>query len=155
MSSTPPSPLSPADNPGVTANITLLQGIINRLATNSASCKTWCISLVTALVALTGTTRNPNILAFALVPIAIFAFIDTMYLAQERAFRRLFSSTVELIRKQQYTLDKHAFSTAVKLQPDDFLALFSWSILPVYGGLAALYYVAKCKGWIELLVPPG
>ena len=39
------SPLWPADSPAVTAHINLLQGIINRLANNSASCKTWCLPL--------------------------------------------------------------------------------------------------------------
>lgn len=146
------SPLSPADNPGVIANITILQGIVNRLATSSASCKTWCISLVTALIALSGTTRNPGILAFALVPIAIFAFFDTMYLAQERAFRRLYSTLVELIRTQKYSIDQ-TYSTSAKLRPADFLAFFSWAIMPVYGGLAALYFVARCMGWIDMLVP--
>jgi hypothetical protein len=33
------SPLWPADDPAVAAHINLLQGIINRLANNSASCK--------------------------------------------------------------------------------------------------------------------
>jgi hypothetical protein len=32
--------LWPADNPAVTAHINLLQGVINRLANNSAACKT-------------------------------------------------------------------------------------------------------------------
>jgi hypothetical protein len=68
------SPLFPADSPAVTAHINLLQGIINRLANNSASCKTWCITLVGALVSLAGATHVPGIVTFALAPVVIFGF---------------------------------------------------------------------------------
>src|SRR5262245_14436128 len=97
------SALWPADNPAVTAHITLLQGIINRLATASASCKTWCITLVAALVSLAGSTRVPVIVTVALVPVVVFAFLDTMYLAQERAYRDLYKRIVDEIRAGTYS----------------------------------------------------
>src|ERR1700730_1981892 len=89
------SPLWPADNSPVVAHITLLQGIINRLANNSASCKTWCLTLVAALISLAGATRVPAIVTGALVPIVIFGFVDAMYLAQEHAYRDLYTRVVD------------------------------------------------------------
>jgi hypothetical protein len=80
------SPLWPADNPAITAHINLLQRIINRLANNSASCKTWCLTLPAACLLLAGAIHKPRILAFALIPIVIFGFLDATYLAQERAY---------------------------------------------------------------------
>jgi hypothetical protein len=44
------SPFWPADNPAAIAHVNLIQGIINRLANNSASCKTWCLVIVSALL---------------------------------------------------------------------------------------------------------
>jgi hypothetical protein len=60
------SPLWPADNPTIAAHINLLQGFISRLANNSASCKTWCLTLVAVFLALAGAIHEPRIIAFAL-----------------------------------------------------------------------------------------
>ena len=35
---------------GTQTYLTLLQGIINRFAANSSNCKTWCVTLVSAIV---------------------------------------------------------------------------------------------------------
>src|SRR2546429_8666299 len=96
------SPFWPADNPAVMVHINLLQGIINRLANNSASCKTWCLTLVAALLSLAGATHAPTIVGFALLPVVIFGFMDTMYLAQEKAYRDLYSDTVGRVRDRSY-----------------------------------------------------
>jgi len=147
------SPFWPADNPAVMAHVSLLQGIINRLANNSASCKAWCITLVSALVSLAGGTHVPGIVAFALVPITIFGFMDTMYLAQERAYRALFTRTVESVRRGEYRLD-HAFEAGAPLSVSGFgAAVLSWSIWPVYFGLIATYVVALRAGWLSALAP--
>src|SRR5438128_1647551 len=98
------SPLWPADNAAVTAHIGLMQAVITRLANNSASCKTWCLTLVGALVSLAGATHVPGIVMFALVPVAIFGFMDTMYLAQEKAYRDLYRRIVTKIRDRTYAL---------------------------------------------------
>lgn len=145
------SPLWPADSPAVTAHINLLQGIINRLANNSASSKTWCLTLVAALVSLAGATHVPGIVTFALVPVVIFGFMDTMYLAQERAYRDLYGSTVDIIRNGSYGL-RNVYEARAPL---DFgrvwSAFWSWSIFPVYLGLTAAYLVAQVSGWLAVL----
>ncbi len=118
----------PADNPAVTAHISLLQGIINRLANNSASCKTWCLTLVGALLSLAGATHVPGIVTFALVAVAIFGLMDTMYLAEEMAYRDLYNSTVQAIRDGKY--GRHNFYEArASLSLSNFIsAVVSWSI---------------------------
>src|SRR6516164_4184366 len=96
------SPLWPADSPAATAHIGLLQGIITRLANNSASCKTWCLTLVAALLSLAGATHAPQMVTATLVPIVIFGFVDVMYLATEVAYRNLYTRVVESIRDGSY-----------------------------------------------------
>ena len=144
----------PADNPAITAHINLLQGIINRLAGNSASCKTWCLTLVGALVTFAGATRNPAVVTFALVPVAIFGLLDTMYLAQEEAYRSLFNQVVKAIRNREYRIGNVFEATATIGISEFFNALISWSVLPVYLGLTAMYLVARWQGWLEVLTSP-
>lgn len=145
------SPLWPADSPAVTAHINLLQGIINRLANNSASCKTWCLTLVSALVSLAGATHAPGIVTFALVPVVIFGFMDTMYLAQERAYRELYAGIVESIRGGSYGLGSAYDARAPLTFSRVCSALASWSIFPVYLGLILTYLCAHLAGWLAVL----
>lgn len=145
------SPLWPADNPAVTAHINLLQGIINRLANNSASCKTWCLTLVGALVSLAGATGVPGIVTFALVPVVIFGFLDAMYLAQEREYRELYGRILSTVRNGSYALANVYEAKAPLGFGRVFSACASWSIYPVYLGLIAMYLVAHFAGWLTAL----
>lgn len=146
-----PGSLSPADSPAVIAHINLIQGIINRLAGNSSSCKTWCITLVSALLSLAGATHTPTIATVTLVPLVIFGFMDTLYLTQERAYRGLYTRVVLKVRGQQYQLGD-AFDAAAPFHWVSALkSVKSWSIYPVYGGLLVLYGAAYWMGWFRLL----
>jgi hypothetical protein len=145
------SPLWPADNPAVTTHINLVQGIINRLANNSSSCKTWCLALVGALLSLAGAIKSPAIGTFALVPVVIFGFVDTMYLAQEKAYRALYGRILVAVQNRAYPLSSAFDATAERTLSDIGWALGSWSIWPIYGGLILAYVVASCSGWIALL----
>lgn len=149
------SQLWPADNPAVVAHMNLIQGIINRLANNSASCKTWCLTLVSALVSLAGATHVPGIVTFALVPVVIFGFTDTMYLAQEKAYRDLHMRTASAVRDGSYVLSNtYEASAPIKFR-GVCSALGSWSIYPVYAGLILAYLVARIAGWLAALAGPG
>ena len=145
------SALWPADNPAVMAHLNLLQGIINRLALSSASCKTWCVTLVAALLALSGTTRQPAIVTVALVPVVIFGFMDTMYLSRERAYRALYKDVLASIHAGTYTLASTFEASAPLQYRDCFKAILSWAIFPVYLGLIALYVAARCLGGFALI----
>ncbi|MEA3065561.1 MAG: hypothetical protein QOJ27_2013 [Sphingomonadales bacterium] len=146
----PTSPLWPADNSAVTAHISMLQAIIARLATNSASCKTWCLALVGALLSFAAGTKVPAIAAFAIVPIVMFAFLDANYLAQERAYRVLFAKIVGKIRDRSYAISD-SFEAKAPIEPGALARAFrSWSIWPFYLGLLAAYAVAMGSGWIGL-----
>ncbi len=145
------SPLLPADSPAVMAHINLLQGIINRLANNSASCKTWCLALVGALLSLAGATHSPVVAYFTIVPVLIFGFVDTMYLTQETAYRALYGGIVTSVRQQKYKLDDAFEARAPWTSSDVCHATKSWSIWPIYGGLIVIYIVASIHGWTPLL----
>ena len=148
--------LCPAENPAVIAHMQILQAIINRLATQSSSCKTWCLTLVVALISFAGATKIPVLVTFALIPVAIFGFLDTMYLAQEKAYRDLFNELAKSIRAGTYGKDQFFTASAPHACKHVLHALVSWSILPVYGGLLLgyiIYIIAYSCEWLAALAP--
>jgi len=129
----------PADNPAATVHINLLQGIINRLANNSSSCKTWCLTLTGALLSLAGATKVPALVVFVILPILILRYLDSRYLAQERAYRRHYNDIVALLSTGDYKR-AHVFNAIAPFDDGDVkAALKSWSVRPVYSSLVALY----------------
>ena len=72
----------------VQAHLTMMQGVINRMAENSRSCKVWCVTLVAAILVLVARTGEPQHALIALVPTLLFLFLDSYYLALERSFIR-------------------------------------------------------------------
>src|SRR5579864_2415829 len=62
------SPLQP-DNPAVIEHLKMIQAIITRLAGNSALCKSWCITIVAAIVAYAGTVKQERLVALAVIPL--------------------------------------------------------------------------------------
>ena len=56
------------ESPAVHAHLTILQGVIQRMAENSRSCKVWCVTLVAATLVLVARTGEPQHALIALVP---------------------------------------------------------------------------------------
>ncbi len=79
--------------------ISLLQENINRMASNCTNCKTWLITIVSALCALQ--LANDSIKGYlwiALIPTALFLVLDAYYLGQEKRFRDIEAGFVEKIK---------------------------------------------------------
>ena len=75
-----------AESPAVQSHLTIMQGVIQRMAENSRSCKVWCVILVAAILVLVARTEQPQHVMIALIPTLLFLFLDSYYLALERAF---------------------------------------------------------------------
>ena len=73
------------ESSAVQSHISMLQGIINRMAGNSANCKNWTVTLVAAMLVLLvdKEMKIPNAW-ICLIPIALFYFLDCYYLGLER-----------------------------------------------------------------------
>jgi hypothetical protein len=142
------SELWPSDSPAAIAHINMLQGIIARLAGNSASCKTWCLTLVAALLSFAAGVHAPRLAAFAIVPVFVFLLLDSTYLAQEQAYRELFKRIIGKMRGGSYGL-ADAYEAAAPIARYGVLRAFkSWSIWPFYLSLALAYAVAMWSGWV-------
>ena len=64
------------DSPSVQSYLTILQSVISRMATNSTSCKTWCVSLVSAIIVIVADKGKPNYVWISIVPIVLFPLLD-------------------------------------------------------------------------------
>ena len=74
------------ESSAVQKHLEIMQGVINRMAENSRSCKVWCVTLVAAVLVLVARTGEPQHALIALVPTILFLFLDSYYLALERSF---------------------------------------------------------------------
>jgi hypothetical protein len=124
-------------------HLDLVQGLINRMASNSASCKNYCITLVGALLALEQVKKEGSLIFLAFVPILAFAFLDMYYLYLETFFRVQFKLFVtkwqtqdELEKTDLFTFGKP--KTGWPVLKESFYQIWSLSIWPFYGFLFAV-----------------
>ena len=73
------------ESSAVQSHISMLQGVINRMAENSANCKNWTVTLVAAMLVLLvdKNMQIPNAW-ICLIPIGLFYLLDCYYLGLER-----------------------------------------------------------------------
>ena len=92
------------DSESVHTYLNLLQSVINRMASNSTACKTWCITIVAAAIVIIADKEKPNFIWIGLFPIFLFFFLDSYYLAQERCFRDLYNDFVSKLHSETATM---------------------------------------------------
>jgi hypothetical protein len=84
------------------AHLTLIQGVINRIAGNSALLKGWTVTLVAATFALSAKDADTRFILIAYVPTVMFWILDSYYLQQERLLRDLHN---KVRQKQESEID--------------------------------------------------
>lgn len=89
-------------------HLEFIQGVVNRLSTNSFLLKGWSVGLVSALFALAAHNSNAKFVFLAYVPAFMFWGLDGYCLWQERLYRRLFDT----IRKRPEEDTDFSMSTA-------------------------------------------
>jgi len=82
------------DNASYLQYLRFLQDVIARMNRNSFQLKGWCITIVTALVALEAKTGACCLLVAAIFAVLAFGFLDGYYLLTERRFRGLYKDVI-------------------------------------------------------------
>ncbi|MGJ4953001.1 hypothetical protein [Bradyrhizobium sp. HKCCYLS20291] len=126
-------------------HLEMLQTLITRMAGYGASFKSYCITVVTAVVGFAFTLHRPGVAALALLPVLAFAVADAQYLRVERTFRGLFN----VVRQEAWdTLP--SFDINLKHAPAErFLtAATSWSIVWFYAPLAIAVLMAVLWAYV-------
>lgn len=78
-------------------HLSFIQGVINRMNTNSFCMKGWMVTIVAALAALYagGGSQCPVVyLYIAILPVTIFWCLDSYYLKMERKYRKLYEDAI-------------------------------------------------------------
>ncbi|MBG9992134.1 MULTISPECIES: hypothetical protein [unclassified Pseudoalteromonas] len=115
-----------------------IQQIITRMANNSFLLKGWSLTVSTAIVGLSSKSEGIAGDYFMLLPVVLFWYLDSYYLSQERAFRKLYQKaiTAEQITNSDYSLDNREFLNGVC---SIILSAKSRTVLPFY--LAQILFI--------------
>lgn len=126
-------------------HLSILQNIIQRMAGNSSSVKTWCVTLVSALIVVVIDKGKMDYLSVTIFPILLFFLLDTYYLALERGLRNSYSTFVKRLLHEDiaFISDLYEIKPEGGLKKLFFLAIFSASIWPFYLTLVGLIFVIK------------
>lgn len=128
----------------VQAHLGIMQSVIQRMATNSTSCKAWCITLVSAILVIVADKGKPQYALIAIIPTALFLVLDSYYLALEKMFRQSYNNFIEKLHN-----GKVAAPDLYAVRPDGsqfknlFVSMFSFSIWPFYLTLLVMIWLTK------------
>lgn len=120
-------------------HLEFVQGVINRLSTNSFLLKGWSVVLVAALVTLSARDSNVSFALLAYIPGVIFWGLDGYFLAIERVYRRHYD---RVRTRQPENID---FSMDISDLGPTFSqwagAIFSKTLWPFHGALVVAIIV--------------
>lgn len=127
----------------VQAHITIMQEVIRRMAENSRSCKTWCITIASAVLILVVRIEKPCYVLLALIPTVMFLLLDTYYLALERNFRKSYQTFVEKLHEGKPIANElYVVSPTGSIARQFLSSLLSFSIWLFYLTLALMIAAA-------------
>ena len=93
-------------------HLEFIQGVINRLASDSFRMKGWCVVLVAALFILLAREDRIEFIAVSLIPVIAFWGLDGYFLWQERLYRALYDH-VRVMKEDEtdFSMDASPFRT--------------------------------------------
>lgn len=128
----------------VQAHLEITQSVIQRMASNSSSCKTWCITIVSAILVIVADKGKPEFTFIAFIPNVLFLVLDTYYLALERMFRKSYNSFIDRLHDRKLEAsDLYVVSPHGSIWVVFFTSLLSFSIWPFYLTLCGMILIVK------------
>ena len=132
------------ESPSVQIHLSILQNVIERMASNSTSSKAWCITIVSAMLVVVADKNKPDFALLSLIPTFLFLALDTYYLAMEKGFRNSYNVFVRKIHEHTLTLeDLYSVKPEGNQSKLQLESLKSFSIWGFYLSLALLIVLAK------------
>jgi hypothetical protein len=120
-------------------HLELIQGVVTRLAGNSATMKRYCIALVAIGTGIYKAVGEPQAVSALIVFIVVFWWLDARYLEDEKRFRDLYDNV---------RAEAHGKRPDFRLTPEserDIKSLrrcvMNWSTTPLYLPLIALLFL--------------
>ena len=107
------------------------------MATNSASSKTWCVTLVSAVIVIIADKGKPDFVWISAIPIVLFLMLDSYYLALERQFRDVYNDFIRKLHFGTATVDDLFF-----VAPRTGVIATSMSIVKAFSSIATWPFYA-------------
>lgn len=121
-------------------HLEMIQAIVSRIANNSFLIKGWCITLVSAIFALTLQSAKLEFVIVSYLPIIMFWFLDAYFLRQERLFRKLYDK-IRVAPENSIDFSMNTFEF-VKDTPSWVRVGFSRTLFFFYGTLLVVASLA-------------
>lgn len=137
------------ESPSVQSYLEILQGVITRMATNSANAKSWCVALVSAILVIVADKSRPEYIWIAGVPVVLFFALDAYYLGLERLLRSLYNDFIRKLHGGSATIEDVFIvspGNGRQIVRAAGEAAGSFSIWPFYSLLACMLVLVKV--WI-------
>ena len=138
-----------AESDAVHTHLNIMQGVIQRMAENSRSCKVWCVTLVSAVLVLVARTENADHALIALIPTFLFWVLDAYYLGLERGFRASYNAFIGKVHRAEVLLvDLYRVGTTGSTAGHFFWAMVvSFAVAPFY----AFVLVTVLIAWLVII----
>lgn len=129
-------------------HLELIENVIERMEKNSFMLKSWTMTLVVAICALSSQGSNAKFIIVAFLPIILFWVLDSYYLLQERKFRTLYSMVINLKEDEiDFNLDVSNDKIGNKKNISIFKCLFSFTefffYIPIFIAVFILIFILK------------
>ena len=125
----------------IQAHLRIYQTVIQRMSTNSASAKAWCITLDSAILVLLADKGKPDHAWIAIIPAILFFVLDGYYLALEKAFRNSYNKFIDkLCLRKIEPSDLYAVIPTGSILKHFLKSILSFSVWPFYLTLIILIY---------------
>lgn len=123
----------------IQTHLEILQRIIERMASNSASSKTWCITIVSAIMVVVTEKGSAKAAVLAATPAIIFMFLDAYYLGLEKGFIGAYRTFVSKLHRGTIVPgDLYHVAPEGNVFIRSIQSLISFSVWGFYGGFLIL-----------------
>ena len=127
-------------------HLELIQGVINRLSTNSFLLKGWSVVLVSAFFALSVPDSRVSFVYLAYIPAIIFWGLDGFFLWQEQLFRKVYDHVRVMPEdKIDFSMDTSIITSEGRPTWQD--ATLSKTLVPFHGVLIFAVVVVMFLSW--------
>ena len=102
----------------------MIQSIINRLANNSFTLKSWTTTLVVAAITFISKTEDKKYMLIAYFPVILFMLLSSYYLYLEKLYRKLYELVLEKKDNEiDFKMNTNLVKDKLKLYIKSFFAI--------------------------------
>lgn len=124
------------------AHMSMIQGVVTRLETNSFTLKALAMTLATAVLAFSGSVKHPNWIypVAGCLPVVVFWIMDATYLRLGRLFRRLYDAARHGKIEEPFSMNIEGY---ISDEQSALRIAFSWSICWFYLSILLAFGIAS------------